>query len=82
MLIITDNEFMEGVFGGLGAVIFLTYLRLIYLKKYMGKKYKKYKLFFLVFITWCLFWWMRKVLVNVYIDIKKKYGIKDKKFGV
>lgn len=75
MLFITDNEFMEGVFGGIGALIFLTYLR-------NHMMVNKYKLFFFIFITWGLFWWTRKILMNVYIYIKKKYGIKDKKFGV
>lgn len=75
MLYVTDNELVEGVFGGIAAVIFLRYY-----EKYLLKS--KLSMALSGFIGWVLFWWTRKISMNMYKELKNKYGISDKIYDI
>jgi hypothetical protein len=75
MLYVTDNELVEGVFGGIAVVIFIRYY-----EKYLLKS--KLSIPLSGFIGWMLFWWTRKMLMNVYKELKKKYRVSDKIYDI
>ena len=75
MLYVTDNELVEGVFGGIAVVIFIRYY-----EKYLLKM--KLSIPLSGFIGWMLFWWTRKMLMNVYKELKKKYRVSDKIYDI
>ena len=71
MLILTDEQFAEGIFGGISTFI----IRELFVKQYKKKK----NLFIIVAISWSIFWFSRKIGVNIYKQIKHAYNIKEKK---
>ena len=65
----SDNEVIELTFGIIGLVIgfMISYnMRLVYE----------------IVIRWAVMWFLRKVGLNMYISIKKKYSIKDRRFVI
>lgn len=75
MLVLNDEQFMEGIAGGIGWIIAVFYIR----KQYLSKKGKQQSNIALVgAITWSILWVIRKILMNVYKHYKKIRNIKDK----
>ena len=63
----TDNEFYECLFGVTGLLFgFIISIN-------MPISYE-------IVIRWSIMWFFRKIGLNIYISIKKKYNIKDKRF--
>jgi len=56
---ISEEQLVEGVLGATAFVLFIVYLR----------QYVEWNIALEGFVAWTLFWWMRKVGVNIY----KKY---------
>lgn len=78
MLIINDDQFIEGIFGGLGRVLGYYFIRESYYKKdgkYIGNP------LFVLSITWALVWYIRKVGMNLYKQHKLLYKQKNKNFN-
>lgn len=75
MLVLNDEQFMEGIAGGIGWIIAVFYIR----KQYLSKKGKQQSNIALVgAVTWSILWVIRKILMNVYKHYKKIRNIKDK----
>ena len=72
MLLLTDNQFVEGIIGGFSTFVIM---------ELFEKKIKKQNnLFIVVLICWALFWFIRKIGINLYKQIKQKYNIKNHTF--
>ena len=71
MLLINDNEFVEGLLGGLGWMVATFYIRNAFYKKdgqFTGNP------IFIGIVTWAILWYVRKVGMNLY----KQYKILNK----
>ena len=53
---INKEQLVEGVLGASAFVIFIVYLR----------EYVQWNIALEGFVAWTLFWWMRKIGVNIY----------------
>lgn len=53
---ISKEQLVEGVLGASAFVIFIIYLR----------QYVEWNIAVEGFVAWTLFWWMRKIGVNIY----------------
>ena len=74
MLLLTDNQFVEGIIGGCSTFVIMELLK--------KKIIKKNNLFIVVLICWALFWFIRKIGINLYKQIKQKYNIKNRKLNI
>tara|TARA_B100000925_G_C22007636_1_gene474439 strand:+ start:1850 stop:2032 length:183 start_codon:yes stop_codon:yes gene_type:complete len=52
----SKEQLLEGVLGATAFVIFLIYLR----------QYVEWSVALEGFVAWTLFWWMRKIGINIY----------------
>ena len=73
MLLLSDNEFFEGILGGFGWIIAIYYIR--YSLKQKGSNIN---LAILGLITWATLWYIRKVGLRLYKDFKKMRNIKER----
>ena len=67
MLLLNDNEFLEGISGALGFILFRQYLT----------RYLSLDPMIELFIAWALVWYFRKVVNNIYIQKFKNKGKKS-----
>jgi hypothetical protein len=72
MIILDDEQFLEGVAGGIGWIIAVFYIR----KNYLNKKNANIAV--VGAITWSILWIIRKITMNMYKNYKKIYKIKNK----
>ena len=72
MLLLTDEQFVEGIYGGIASLI----IRELFVKQYK----KKNNLFIIVTLSWTVFWFTRKIGNNIYKQMKETYNIKNKNF--
>lgn len=81
MIIINDEQFMEGIIGGLGWIIAVFYIRnSMYLN---SKKAKNVSNIALVgAITWAILWIIRKIGMNLYVNLKKFNKMEDKNLSL
>ena len=64
MLLINDNELLEGISGATGFILF----RVFFLK------YVSLNPHFELFIAWILVWYFRKIVNNIYVQNYKNKG--------
>lgn len=76
MLIINDEEFVEGIIGALGWIIAIFYIRNGLFKNTLIKS----NMAIIGGFSWTIMWFIRKIGANLYKHIKKHYKIKDKNF--
>tara|TARA_Y100000588_G_C14197680_1_gene900974 strand:- start:834 stop:1241 length:408 start_codon:yes stop_codon:yes gene_type:complete len=70
MIVLTDNEFMEGILGGLASIAAIHF--------FQKEEKKTGNLLILLIISWAIFWYIRKIGINLYKAEKKERKIKDK----
>ena len=75
MLIITDEELIEGLIGGFGWILAVYYLR----NQFYKKKMKGVNLALIGAVSWCFLWYIRKTGINLYREYKKIRGNTEKK---
>ena len=73
MLIITDNDLVEGVIGILSLFISVLFLQNLF---------NTSNLLIIGIFFWCILWFLRKIGMNIYKDYKEKNEIEDKKFSL
>jgi len=74
MILLTDNEFFEGILGGFAWIIAMYYVK-------HSLKEKGQANFALVgLVSWSILWYIRKVGMRLYKDGKKIIKFKDKDF--
>jgi len=66
MLLLSDNEFAEGIIGGLASIFVL----------YFYRKQERHKgnLFIIILVSWAIFWYIRKIGMNLYKQEKKDFN--------
>jgi hypothetical protein len=69
MLLINDEHIVEGIIGGLGWLLTMYQIKQILLKNA--------SVFTSSILTWTYFWYIRKIGMNLYKHVKKRYGIED-----
>ena len=75
MIIITDNEFFEGLLGGFAWIIAVFYIRNA---MYLFKKEKKTSNIALIgAISWAILWIIRKIGMNLYKNYKQLTNKED-----
>lgn len=67
MLIINDEELLEGLVGGFGWILAFFYLRNGYYKHYLNGT----NLALVGLVSWCFLWYIRKISINLYREYKK-----------
>lgn len=74
MILLTDNEFFEGILGGFAWIIAMYYVK-------HSLKEKGQANFALVgLVSWSILWYFRKIGMRLYKDGKKIIKFKDKDF--
>ena len=65
MLLLNDEQFAEGIIGGLASIFVL----------YFYRKQEKHKgnLFVVILVSWAIFWYIRKIGMNLYKQEKKDF---------
>ena len=76
MLVINDEQFMEGIIGALGWVIAVFYIR----NGMYKHRIKNSNMAIVGGLTWAIMWFIRKIGGNLYKNIKKQNKIQDKNF--
>jgi len=74
VLLLNDEEFIEGCFGALGWIIATIYFK---------QKYKTTENFIVIgAISWCILWFTRKIGMRVYRKLKERYKNNKKEYGI
>ena len=76
MLLLTDDEFFEGLLGGFAWIIAMYYV------KHSLKEGGEANFALVGLVSWALLWYIRKVGMNLYRDGKKTIKFKDKDFDL
>ena len=74
MKLLTDDEFFEGLIGGFASLIAFYFLKKL--------THFKSNLIIGTLETWCIFWWIRKIGMNLYKQEKKYLGIRNSTFSI
>jgi len=74
MLILTDGEFFEGILGGIGSLAALYF--------FQKQERKSGNLFVILIMSWAIYWYIRKVGMNIYKQQKKYSKIEDSEFSI
>lgn len=74
MLILTDGEFFEGILGGIGSLAALYF--------FQKQERKSGNLFVILVISWAIYWYIRKIGMNIYNQQKKYSKIEDSEFSI
>ena len=69
MIILNDEELVEGIFGAIGWILSVIYFR---------KKYKNENFIIIGGFGWCIIWFTRKIGMRVYRKLKQKYKFKER----
>ena len=77
MLIITDDELLEGLIGGIGWLLAVFYLR----NGFYKYKLNGTNLALIGIVAWCFWWYIRKIGLNLYREYKKTKNESTKKRG-
>ena len=72
MILLTDNEFFEGVLGGIGWIIAMYYV------KHSLQKKGKANFALVGLVSWSILWYIRKIGMRLYKDGKKIIKFKDR----
>jgi hypothetical protein len=75
MLIINDEEFVEGIIGAVGWIIAVFYIRNGLYKHVIVKKSN---MAIIGGLSWTILWFIRKIGLNFYRNIKKQYDMPDR----
>ena len=75
MILLTDNEFFEGVLGGIGWIIAMYYV------KHSLQKKGKANFALVGLVSWSILWYIRKIGMRLYKDGKKIIKFKDRDFN-
>ena len=67
MLLINDNELLEGMIGAFGFLLIKMILSKINFNKHLE-----------MFFSWMFVWYLRKILINIYNQQFKNKGLKIK----
>ena len=73
VLLLNDEEFVEGVFGALGWALSRMYFREIF---------KMENFMIIGGVAWTCMWFTRKLGMRLYKGFKERYLNKDKKYGI
>ena len=76
MLLLNDDQFMEGIIGGFGWIVAVYFIR-----QSMNKR-KKINIANLGLVTWAIWWYIRKIGMNIYNYRKKMLNIDKKEFTI
>ena len=68
MIKINDEQFIEGIIGAIGWILFWYYF----------KNIANYDVKIEGFIAWTFVWWLRKFGINAYLDYKKRNNLEKK----
>jgi len=74
MKILTDDEFFEGILGGIGS------LAAIYF--FQKQERKSGNLLIVLIISWAIYWYIRKIGMNIYKQQKKYSKIQNTNFSI
>ena len=74
MKILTDDEFFEGILGGIGS------LAAIYF--FQKQERKSGNLLIVLIISWAIYWYIRKIGMNIYKQQKKYSKIPNTNFSI
>jgi hypothetical protein len=74
MKILTDDEFFEGILGGIGS------LAAIYF--FQKQERKSGNLLIVLIISWAIYWYIRKIGMNIYKQQKKYSKIHNTNFSI
>ena len=64
MIILNDNQFLEGIVGGLGWIISAFYIK---------RQLKDQNALIVGLVSWAILWYIRKVSMNFYVKMKDHY---------
>lgn len=78
MLIITDDELLEGLIGGIGWLLAVFYLR----NGFYKYKLNGTNLALIGIVAWCFWWYIRKIGLNLYREYKKTKNESTKKIEI
>ena len=77
MLILNDNQFFEGLLGGIGWLV-----SMFYIKNYLRQGLQGTNPAIVGIVTWALLWYIRKIGMNLYIKYKQGSKTPNKELNV
>ena len=76
MRLLTDDEFIEGMIGGVGWIIAIYYIRYSHIYERGGN------IPLVGLVSWSILWYIRKIGMHIYKDIKRIMSIKNKNINL